>query len=182
MTEATRTANADVAWTARHEPPSSEGTWTFGHYSTVVDLIKHCDNQISGAHRYHMLSVGSMIPILAILLILRVPIYAFFATVLLGAALGIRWLTLTAKLNLEKMCWVSLARQLEERYLTELPGPFSVQQEFLDNLPVDVSQRDKIVMRGIGAKNLYIISIALFTLAVILIGIAATLGWLKVPM
>jgi hypothetical protein len=174
-------ASSNAVWTAHHEPPPQETAWTDKHYSTLIDLIRHCDDQIANAHKFHMLSVGSMIPILAILLKIQVPVYAFFATVLLGAALGVRWLTLTSKLNLEKLCWVSLAREVEERYQTDPPGPFSAQEAFFSDLPGYVNSRDKIVMRGIGVNRLYIISIALFTLAVIAVGVAATMGWRGLP-
>ena len=149
--------------------------------ASLVDLIKHCDNQISTTNRYHMIAIGGMIPILAVLLKIQVPLYTHVGLMLLGAALGIRWLTLTSKLNLEKLCWVSLARRVEQECLADPHGPFTAQQDFFASIPSHMSSRDRFIMNKLGTRRLYFISVILLAFAVAAAILAAVMGLVELP-
>jgi hypothetical protein len=94
---------------------------------------------------------------------------------LLGTALAIRWLTITSKLNTEKLCWVSLARQVEKGAFMQPAGAFTSQQAFFTNLHQHMGTRDKIILRRIGTRRLYFISVILLVVGVVIAGLATLL-------
>ena len=168
MSEAQVSKSATGDWEALKSASGareSAGKWNAGQYSTLVDLIKHCDHQIDQANRFHMTAIGSMILILALLMKMNLPLYTHLGIMLLTAALGTRWLTLLSKQNLEKLCWISLARQVEAQLMGDPVGPFMAQQKFFADLPGDLSSGDRIVMRRIGTRKLRYASIILLALA-----------------
>jgi hypothetical protein len=123
-----------------------------------------------------------MIPTLAILIRIHVPLVTYFGLLLLGVALAIRWLTMTSKLNHEKLCWVSLARQVEKGSFMQPPGAFTSQQAFFTNLPQHMSTADKLVLRKIGTRRLYFISVILLTFAVVAAILATLLDAYELPL
>lgn len=155
--------------------------WTGEQYAVLVGLIKHCDDQIGSTNNIHMIAFGAMIPTLAILIKVQVPLVTHLGLMLLGVALAIRWLTMTSKLNTEKLCWVSLARQVEKGSFMQPPGAFTSQQTFFTNLPQHMGASDKLILRKIGTRRLYFISVILLVAAVVLAGLATLLGAAEVP-
>lgn len=176
MNESQTTNKAPADWTALRNSPESPGggsSWSAHDYSTLVDLIRHCDDQIASANRYHMVAIGGMIPMLAILLKMQVPLFTHIGLLFLTAALGVRWLTLTSKLNMEKLCWVSLARRVEDIHFADAQGPFTAQENFFSNIPEPMNSRHGLVMHKFGTRRLYFVSIMLLAVAVAVAGLAA---------
>ena len=176
MNESQTTNKAPADWTALRNSPESPGggsSWSAHDYSTLVDLIRHCDDQIASANRYHMVAIGGMIPMLAILLKMQVPLFTHIGLLFLTAALGVRWLTLTSKLNMEKLCWVSLARRVEDIHFADTQGPFTAQENFFSSIPEPMSRRHGLVMHKFGTRRLYFASIMLLAVAVAAAGLAA---------
>lgn len=175
MTESGLRVHA-VDWSTENAPGHDKTMWVPQDYAVLVEMIKHCDNQINSANRYHLAAVAALIPALALLLKVNVPLYTVVAMILLGVALCIRWLTLTSKLNLEKLCWVSLARIVEKNRVLDPVGPFTAQQEFFSVLPERISNRDEFVMRRVGTRKLYLISVVILGLALFAAALAALTG------
>ena len=176
MSESQTTNKAPADWTALRnssESPSGGGGWSARDYSTLVDLIRHSDDQIASANRYHMVAIGGMIPVLAILLKMQVPLFTHIGLLFLTAALGIRWLTLSSKLTLEKLCWISLARRVEQTHFADSYGPFTAQRDFFSSIPEPMSSRHGLVMHKFGTRRLYFVSIMLLAVAVAAAGLAA---------
>jgi hypothetical protein len=175
-------AGADWNSLRQSSDSATEGTeWTASQYDTLVNLIKHVDDQLGRTNRYHLLAIGAMIPILAVLLKLQLPLYTHLGLMSLGVALGVRWLTLTSKLNLEKLCWISLARQVEKRHFSDGTGPFSAQQTFFSDLPAYLSTGDRLIMRRIGTRRLYFLSVIFVAFALVAGGLAALGGLVNLP-
>lgn len=167
---------------SRESVEGGDTPWTGEQYSVLVGLIKHCDNQIASVNNIHMIAFGAMIPILAILIKVQVPVISHLGLMLLGTALAIRWLTMTSKLNTEKLCWVSLARQVEKGAFMQPAGAFTSQQAFFTNLPQHLGARDKIILRKIGTRRLYFISVILLVFGVVVAGLAALLDYSSWPL
>lgn len=150
--------------------------WSSQDYATLVGLIQHCDDQINSSNRYHLTAIGALIPAFALLVKWQVPVYSLICVLLLGVAICIRWLTQSSKLSLEKLCWVSLARVVEGRRLNEPDGPFTAQREFFSVLPPQVNNRDTFIMRRVGTRRLYLISILVLTAALLVTALNAIRG------
>lgn len=184
MSETQTSQMAGADWSALRQSAQAVragSEWTASQYATLVDLINHADQELNRANRYHLLSIGGLIPILAILLKLQVPLFTYVGLMFLGVALGVRWLTLTSKLNLEKLCWISLARQVEKSHFADAMGPYSAQQAFFSGLPDHLSSSDRFIMRRLGTRRLYFVSVILVAFALIAAGLAALASGMNLP-
>jgi hypothetical protein len=184
MSDPTIAPKADSDWRtlrASAETTKEGAGWTAQHYRTLVELIMHCDRQISTTNRFHMTAIGSLVPILAILLKIQVPLYTLVGVLLLGTAVSIRWLTRTSKLNIEKLCWVSLVRAVEKECLVSPPGPFNEQQAYFRDLPEELSTRHQFIMRRVGTRRLYFLSAIILVFGFAAAAWAAVMGALKLP-
>ena len=185
MNESKTSAEAATDWSALRQSTESahEGSeWSANQYDTLVNLIKHVDDQLGRTNRYHILAIGGTIPILAVLVKLQFSLYTHLGLLSLGVALGVRWLTLTSKLNLEKLCWVSVARQVEKRLFSDGTGPFTAQKMFFSDLPAYVSSSDRLIMRRLGTRRLYFLSVILVAFALVAGGLAALGGLVNLPL
>jgi len=184
VNESKTETEAATDWSALRKSTESEhegSEWSAIQYDTLVNLIKHVDDQLDRTNRYHILAIGGLIPTLAVLLKMQFPLYTHLGLLSLGVALGVRWLTLTSKLNLEKLCWVSVARRVEKRLFSDGTGLFKAQQMFFSDLPAYVSSSDRLIMRRLGTRRLYFLSAMLVVLALVAGSLAALGGLVNLP-
>ena len=143
-------------------------------YKSICDLIKHSDSQIAQANQYYFTALGSMIPLLAVLIKYNFHWTVHLGIILLAASLGLQWLSLTIRLTLQKKCWCETARTLEEKLFNNNAAiaPFTYQKCcFSSPRKIGGSLIDSIMIKNIGSKYSRYATVLLLIFAMISISI-----------
>jgi len=99
-------------------------------FNSLVELIRHTDDQITKANEYYVAALGAVIAVATVLDHVTLGWPAYVGVLLLAISLALRWFSLTTKLGKDKLCWTVRARDLENALFPERVGPFTAQMKF----------------------------------------------------
>ena len=97
-------------------------------YNTLVQLIRHCDEQVAKTTHYYVAALVALIPIATLLRQVNAPWPTYVGILVVALGLALRLFALSSKVTYEKLCWVRQARTLEQHLFIEGEGPFLIQQ------------------------------------------------------
>lgn len=140
------------------------------------ELIEGTSQQIGRTNQFYWTALGSMIPITAFLSTTEIHKSVYAGLLLLCAALALHWLSLNTKLNLDRLCWVRMRREVEGRAYRSLEGPYLRQESFFEKPAQDITRIDRILVHQIRTTRFKYITICLLFVALAVVVYAAFSG------
>ena len=100
---------------------------------TLIELVIHYNEQLSKYRKFFLTAISSLIPIIYLFEKFKFGKFSLLGILSLGFVLALFWSITSIKQNLNKKCWISYIRELENEIFNR-SGPFLRQEEYFKDL------------------------------------------------